>query len=62
MKIINRGTYKAPSSQVTCECEAVLEVEDSEWKDGDYGSERLIRCPVCKSTITKPGTEYQGDF
>mgnify|MGYP007031247002 CR=1 FL=1 len=47
---------------VRCACGAVLSVKSHEWRDGTYGGELAVKCPNCQKEVTKPGTEYQGDF
>ena len=62
VKVIEQGN-KIPTTQVKCyNCKSVLEVANNEWRDGDYGSERIVSCPVCSATLVKPGSEYTGDF
>lgn len=62
VEILKLGSSKLVT-EITCrKCQSTLNAHDGEWKDSGYGSERHINCPVCKTYIVKPGTEYQGDF
>ena len=62
MRIIKWGSGKNPT-RMTCEdCLTEIEIAESDWKEGTYGSERVVKCPGCSRTLVKPNTEYTGDF
>jgi ribosomal protein S27E len=62
VEVLKVGSRKFVT-EITCtKCKSKLSVVDGEWKDSGYGSERHVSCPVCKSYIVKPGSEYRGDF
>lgn len=63
MRIIVQGKRRGEASRISCPaCQATLEVQPTDWKEGTYGSERVVECPCCGDAIVKPGTEYHGDF
>lgn len=62
VEILKLGSSKLVTEVTCARCQSTLGVYEAEWKKGDYGSERYINCPVCKTHIVQPGTEYQGDF
>jgi NAD-dependent SIR2 family protein deacetylase len=60
--VLERGSAKSVTRISCSRCHSKLEVGDAEWRDGGYGSERFVSCPVCAAHLIKPGTEYTGDF
>lgn len=63
MRLIRRGGTHALPIEATCTgCKSVFSVEQADWKDGEYGGEKIVKCTVCGYSIVKPGTEYRGDF
>ncbi len=62
VEIIELGN-KDLKTVVTCKsCKSKLGVLKGEWKEGEYGSERVVTCPACGGEVIKPGTDYTGDF
>lgn len=62
VKVLKAGRAD-PFTKVDCkQCDSTLEVCDSEWKIGTYGSERYVSCPVCQAHVIRRGTGYTGDF
>lgn len=56
MKVIKPGNIKYSQllypKQITCKvCNAILEIEKHDVKDGDFGSGDYVQCPECKTYI-----------